>query len=457
MEEAVTSRGLSAQQADRNQVHPPKGVSHITSRQHDDVDTAYDPQNARIEAAPAKINSPYNNTGSVHDGTRLVDSGPSHSEDPAVPWRRTDMDIERAPIEDRAATKKYLIRRPRPLQVSQDGLVIELGDHGMLDLGTGTARRDTVAHENHSTAHEKAGLQERDTVKSSVQRGKRQSMRSGRNKLKQILPERLDLFIDLLWIGIISNISEHFYEKVFAENANVSNAIAEFIVLFLPALRMWVALQMFLNSYFMDDILQRLLIIWVLILGLVWGNNAPYFLDSSDRANFVIITYILAVDSLLLAELIYSIWIPWLRRQFLVTAVLLVPSTALWITLAIVDSEQVKIKLLIAAIVWDYASSTIFQSPIGSRLLGKGPQKAQDARHTIGRHENFFIIVLGEGVFLLVRGSPLERGLSEQLGRGVLAFIIYFNLNWLYFNGDHARKFTHAAYRNWYTKILWHL
>lgn len=34
--------------------------------------------------------------------------------------------------------------------------------------------------------------------------------------------------------------------------------------------------------------------------------------------------------------------------------------------------------------------------------------------------ENFFILALGEGMFLLVRESPLGQELSTQLARGVL-------------------------------------
>ena len=124
------------------------------------------------------------------------------------------------------------------------------------------------------------------------------------------------MFIDLLFVGIISNISEHFFDEAFVEQKRIGAAVGDFILLFIPAWRIWQALQSFLNSYYMDDIPQRALILWVLILGLIWGNNAPYFLNNIDAqnvqgSNFLVGAYLFAGASLKAAEAFYSIWIPW--------------------------------------------------------------------------------------------------------------------------------------------------
>lgn len=128
--------------------------------------------------------------------------------------------------------------------------------------------------------------------------------------------ERLDLFIDLLFVGIISNISEHYFDQAFVEETRISSAAGDFILLFLPAWRIWSFLQRFLNSYFMDDVVQRMLVIWVLILAMVWGNNAPFFIgnvedENTNGSNFLIGSYLVASMSLTVVEILYSIWIPW--------------------------------------------------------------------------------------------------------------------------------------------------
>ncbi|KAF1985367.1 hypothetical protein K402DRAFT_394710 [Aulographum hederae CBS 113979] len=374
----------------------------------------------------------------VENGAKEAEKLPRQSRF-AAHRNRLYTNLNDAPVKNRSLSHKYLIRRPRPLQVHHDGRTIEIGDTGRLQLGAEERREVAQNHGLSGVEFEGKGLQGRSTESLVLQR------------------DRLDLFVDLIWVGIISNISEHYYSKVFAEGASVSSSTSEFIVLFLPAWRMWSSLQQYLNSYYMDDLLQRVVIIWYLLLGLTWGNNAPYFLDNAARSNFSIVTYIIAIDTLLLAELAYSIWIPWLRRRFLIGLLLGIGSTAMWVILSITDNENLKTSLLVAVIVFDYATSLVLASPLGALLLGKGPQKAEDTEHTVKRYESFFIIALGEGVFILIRGSPLGSGLTNAFWRGVLALIIYYNLNWLYFNGDQTKTFIHAMSRRWYIKAAWHL
>ena len=65
-----------------------------------------------------------------------------------------------------------------------------------------------------------------------------------------------------------------------------------------------------------------------------------------------------------------------------------------------------------------------------------------DAEHFTERLENFFIIILGEGVLLLIKGSPLGGGFSQRLNGGVLTLVVLYCLAILYFNGDQTRRYT---------------
>jgi hypothetical protein len=65
--------------------------------------------------------------------------------------------------------------------------------------------------------------------------------------------ERLDLFIDLIWVGIIGNLSEVFSAMYFHDDSSAGNAVGLFILLFLPSWRIWNFLREFLNNYYMDD------------------------------------------------------------------------------------------------------------------------------------------------------------------------------------------------------------
>lgn len=142
--------------------------------------------------------------------------------------------------------------------------------------------------------------------------------------------------------------------------------------------------------------------------------------------------------------------------MFLVGFAIAIPSVVLWVLATISSDSDRKIWFLTAAIIYDVVEEWFLGSPIGDKLLGDHIRKAVDSRHTMTRYENFFIIALGEGVFLLIRGSPLQQGLSRQLGRGVQALLIYFYLTWTYFHGDLSKKYVHALYRRWWIKWLWH-
>lgn len=90
----------------------------------------------------------------------------------------------------------------------------------------------------------------------------------------------MDLFIDLLWVGIVSNISERFTQAAF-ENDNYGEAFLEFLVLFLLAFEIWNLLRGFLNDAFTDDIVQRVFVIWILSLAMLYGNNTRTFAQNS--------------------------------------------------------------------------------------------------------------------------------------------------------------------------------
>lgn len=234
-------------------------------------------------------------------------------------------------------------------------------------------------------------------------------------------------------------------------------SVAEFIILFVPAWSMWITLQLFLNNYYMDDLAQRIIIIWCLILGLMWGNNSPYFLNSNIvLADTIIATYLIFIGSLRITELVYSIWLPWLRRRFLVRLFFTVPIVGIWVG-ATLTTGWTQFGLIWAAVGYERAWAIFEASPIGDRLMGDGVKAKHNWSHSIKRFENFFIITLGEGVFLLVRSSPLGAGYTMQLGRGVMALLVYFFLHWIYFNGDQTKKFVHPVNRRWWIRLLWFL
>ena len=115
-------------------------------------------------------------------------------------------------------------------------------------------------------------------------------------------------------------------------------------------------------------------------------------------------------------------------------------------------TNDTQIKLMVAALIYDYTLQFVLLSPVADLLLGKKFRKHRGQKHTIKRFENFFTIALGEGVILLVRESPLGQGFTNQLGRGIFVFQIYYALNYLFYHADMSKRFVHALYRRWYIR-----
>ena len=51
--------------------------------------------------------------------------------------------------------------------------------------------------------------------------------------------------------------------------------LAKYLLVFAPAWHIWADLREIMNSYYTDDIAQRLVILWVMALLVLYANNAP--------------------------------------------------------------------------------------------------------------------------------------------------------------------------------------
>ena len=270
---------------------------------------------------------------------------------------------------------------------------------------------------------------------------------------------RFELFIDLTWVGIIGNIADNFAEEAFSPDSDTSSgrAVANSIVLFLIAWRLWKYLQEFMTKYATNDLIERLFVLWVLILAMLYGNNAPYLLVTTDaQDNIAIIIFLLARGSILALESVYAIFLPTIRRSVLLRMGAVIPVWGLWIG-AIFVQYPTKAGLVAISITLEVATGSLMSLPALERLLGLGREreKADDLDHWVERIRDFFIIILGEGVLNLIRGGPLGRGLNNHTWVGVLALGLYSMLSGLYFNGDQSRNYVHAVKRTWWRGELW--
>lgn len=269
---------------------------------------------------------------------------------------------------------------------------------------------------------------------------------------------RFELFIDLIWVGIIGNLAEHFGDQAFSVDSQfeIGRAIFEFMILFLIAWRIWKYLQEFMSKYRTNDIIERAFVVWVLILAMLYGNNAPYLLDEHERSNLTIVIYLVYKTSMLLIEAYYSFHLAHIRRRTFLQFALSFPTVALWIG-AMFSNYPIRATLCFVAVCLEYWATALIETPLADRFLKDDRKEIFNVDHWVERIEDFFILILGEGVLSLIKGSPLGHGITVQAAAGILALLIYYVLSGLFFNGDSSRRYIHAVRRTWWRRVLWQL
>ena len=207
-----------------------------------------------------------------------------------------------------------------------------------------------------------------------------------------------------------------------------------------------------MNSFYNDDLFQRVLILWVMATLIVFGNNAPLVDEDIGAMRSAVGAYMVARVSCGCAHLFFSV-ASYHHR----------PQQRLWVGISIVclciyiplyfESVPMRGKIAAAAVgVAVEEAAWIFSfSPAAKKLLRVKYSTAVDIPHEIDRFAAFYIIALGEFLYLIIVGSYAAVGLNERLLRAVWTLIIAFCLNWLYAHADGSMEHTHPLRHNVYT------
>lgn len=205
----------------------------------------------------------------------------------------------------------------------------------------------------------------------------------------------------------------------------------------------------------MNDMVQRVFIVWILALSVFYGNQLAYLAENIDNVKtWLIPIYLVILGSFLAIELFYSIWIVWLRKLVFFQWLLRGPSFGLWIT-AIYQDGWRAIGPVVGAIVWEYFYPIILNSAWIEKLTPIEYKKALDVHHFQSRLSSFFIIILGEGVLQLVKDGPIGKGFNNITGPMVWILVIYYEVSFMYFNRDGSQRYVPAPTRNGRWKIFW--
>uniref|UniRef100_A0A093VA24 Low temperature requirement protein A n=1 Tax=Talaromyces marneffei PM1 TaxID=1077442 RepID=A0A093VA24_TALMA len=249
---------------------------------------------------------------------------------------------------------------------------------------------------------------------------------------------RFELFLDLLYVAILAN----FAESLAGDVSGVK--LVKYILILAPSWHVWSDLRELMNSFYNDDLLQRILILWIMAVLIVYGNNAPLVDEEISAMRSTVGAYMVARMTANLAHLFYSFSSYHHRAQQRLWFVMSSVALCLYIPLYF-ESVSLRNKIAVAAVaeVLEEGTWMFCYSPLAKQMLRARYTTAVDVAHEIDRFAAFYIIALGEFLYIIIVGSPAAVGFNLSLLRAVWTLVIAFCLNWMYVHNDCAIDYTH--------------
>lgn len=211
-----------------------------------------------------------------------------------------------------------------------------------------------------------------------------------------------------------------------------------------------------MNSFYNDDLAQRVFILWIMAILVIYGNNAILVEEDIGAMRATVGAYMVARWSSNTVHLIYSFSSYHHRAQQRLWFVLSGLTLCLYIPLFIEDfSIRSKIAVAAVAITMEECIWIFSYSPVAKKLLKARYTTAVDIAHEVDRFAAFYIIVLGEFLYQIVVHSPAAVGFNMRLMRAIWTLIIAFCLNWLYVHNDGSLESVHPYRHNIWASFMW--
>lgn len=204
-----------------------------------------------------------------------------------------------------------------------------------------------------------------------------------------------------------------------------------------------------MNSYYTDDLAQRLVILWVMALMVLYANNANAVDEDILALRTAAGSYVVARFTTMSVFLVTSFASYQHRTQGRIMAGFMFVGLFLTIPLFL-ENLGIQSKVAVVAIIVFYQEVTwaVTLSPWIKGKLKLTYSTAVDIAHEVDRMAAFFIIILGEFVYNIIVGNPSGIGLTSGYIKAICTLIIAFSLNWVYASGDGSAQATHPIRRS---------
>ncbi|KAL5360096.1 bacterial low temperature requirement A protein-domain-containing protein [Aspergillus floccosus] len=261
---------------------------------------------------------------------------------------------------------------------------------------------------------------------------------------------RFELFLDLLYVAMLANFAETLAEDISGAK------LVKYMLILAPSWHVWSDIRELMNSFYNDDLLQRGLILWLMAVLVMYGNNAPFVDEEIGAMRATVGCYMVTRISCGAAHLLYSFASYQHRAQQRLWVAFTLVAMCIYIPLYF-DSVSLRGKIAVAAVgvVFEECAWIFCYSPAAKKMLKVRYATAVDIAHEVDRFAAFYIIVLGEYLYQIVVGSPAAIGFNLGLLHAVWTLVIAFCLNWMYVHSDGALNSTHPFRYSVYTAFGW--
>ncbi|KAG9037938.1 hypothetical protein FRB95_003331 [Tulasnella sp. JGI-2019a] len=268
-----------------------------------------------------------------------------------------------------------------------------------------------------------------------------------------------ELFIDLLYVGIIAVIGDK------ANEDPSGMGLLRFCVTFVPSWRIWSDVSDLISRFETDDTYQRVNILFILVclLGYTANITAAFWSTYSQLIAF----YIAAQVFFALTYLKMAYMLPNVRPIMNTIAAQFAISVALWLGSCFVQPRYGRLGLIWVAIAWDticgsklpivfVLRSVFLPRSIKDRLVRLYAYlPAINIEHKTERVGAFVTLVFGYSVVALLYQNQATFGLNAFFGKAALGLIQAFCFNWIYFDVDASHLHLHAIRRHAGSASVW--
>ncbi|KAJ7164992.1 hypothetical protein C8R46DRAFT_997528 [Mycena filopes] len=220
---------------------------------------------------------------------------------------------------------------------------------------------------------------------------------------------RFELFFDLLFVGMVHQISEAAAEQP------TGLGFAKYILTFVPVFSIWGDVRDIANQFSNDDVTQRGYILWIMMLLVGYSNNASaielggpesedgvlFTDDSLFSMHWMLGFFVVAKASRVLLGLVYGLFLPLSRKPlFLATSNAII--SAILFLIAIFTSQHVAIALVVIAVIQDQLLNLLgmvlykTMEILGKRYAKKRLQQSRQNSAAWSRDKDEFLVTPGK-------------------------------------------------------------